>query len=205
MNQMKKRTCFSMQPRLRRPGLGAPPYVAPGSRSPSPLALSALYHQVHGAGPRTPDTPGKLERGRRGREEEGRRCARARLLLDQERGGKESTGGKTTFRAGSRSRSRQREHEQEQAAGADTEDWVCICRLCVLYPGRPCGTNWPRRPVAKVKGDNREEESGEAEKRRCRSASTWTPPRKRSISPQGPISHRISAEARPLEGAGRSS
>ena len=40
--------------------------------------------------------------------------------------------------------------------------------------------------MAKVKEDNREE-PGEEEKRRCRSALTWTPPRKRSISPQGPI------------------
>ena len=39
--------------------------------------------------------------------------------------------------------------------------------------------------MAKGKGANREEESDEAEKRRFRSASTWTPPRKRSISPQG--------------------
>ena len=57
--------------------------------------------------------------------------------------------------------------------------------VCVI----PWKTVWhklARRQVAKVKEDNREE-PGEAKKRRCRSASTWTPPRKRSISPQGPI------------------
>ena len=76
---------------------GSPPYVAPCSRSPSPSALSALYRQVRGAGPRTPDTPENLERGRRSREEEGRRRARARLLLDQKRVGTESTGGRTAM------------------------------------------------------------------------------------------------------------
>ena len=50
----------------------SPDYVAPGSRSPSPSALSALFHQVRGAGPSTPATPDNLERGRRSREEEGR-------------------------------------------------------------------------------------------------------------------------------------
>ena len=47
---------------------GSPPYVAPGSRSPSPSALSALYHQVREAGPMTPELPDNLERGRRSRE-----------------------------------------------------------------------------------------------------------------------------------------
>ena len=150
----------------------SPDYVAPGLRSPSPSALSALLHQVRRAKPSTPATPDNLERGRRSREEEGRRRARARLLLDQDRMGPKSTGGRNTY-AGPTGRS----------TGAGSEDWVCICRLCKLYPGRPCSTNWPRRPVAK--GANKEEESDEAEKRRCRSASTWTPPRKRSISPQG--------------------
>ena len=50
----------------------SPDYVAPDSRSPSPLALSALLHQVRGAGPSTPHMPDNLERGRRSREEEGR-------------------------------------------------------------------------------------------------------------------------------------
>ena len=126
-------------------GEESPPYVAPGSRTPSPSALAALYTQVRGASPRTPDMLESLERGRRSREEETRRATRARLLLDQERRDKESA------RERSRSRSRPRKQEPEQ-----------------------------------VKGDSREEQ-GEAEKRRYRSASTWTPPRKRSISPQGPI------------------
>ena len=154
----------------------SPDYVAPDSRSPSPSALSALFHQVHGAGPSTPATPDNLERGRRSREEEGRRRARARLLLDQDRMGPGSAGGGTSF---------SNPGHTGRSTGADSEDWVCICRLCKLYPGRLCGTNWPRRLVAKVKWANREEELDEAEKRRCRLASTWTPPRKRSISPQG--------------------
>ena len=54
---------------------------------------------------------------------------------------------------------------------------------CVLHPGKPCATNFPMK---RVKDDSREEQ-GEAEKRRYRSASTWTTPRKRSISLQGPI------------------
>ena len=89
---------------------GSPPYVAPGSRSPSPSALSALYHQVRRAGPRTPDTPGNLERGRRSREEEGRRRARARLLLDQERGGQRVDWREDHLQG--------RQQEQEQATGA---------------------------------------------------------------------------------------
>ena len=100
---------------------------------------------------------------------------------------------------------KEQEQEQEQAAGEDTKDWVFICRMCVLYPGRPCGTNFPRRRVAKVKGDNREK-PGEAENRRCRSASTWTPPR--GASPRRAPSDatlRISAGAPPLGGAGCSS
>ena len=75
----------------------SPDYVAPDSRSPSPLALSALLHQVRGAGPSTPHMPDNLERGRRSREEEGRRRARARLLLDQDRMAPESAGGGTSF------------------------------------------------------------------------------------------------------------
>ena len=39
--------------------------------------------------------------------------------------------------------------------------------------------------MAPKMGANGEEEKNETEKRRFRSASTWTPPRKRSISPQG--------------------
>ena len=159
-------------------GEESPPYVAPGSRTPFPWALAALYTQVRGAGPRTPDTLESLERGRRGREEETRRAARARLLQDHERRDKEST------RERSRSRSRQKRQEPEQTAGEDTDwDWVCMCRMCVLHPGKPCATNFPMK---RVKEDSREEQ-GEAEKRRYRLASTWTPPRKRSISLQGPI------------------
>lgn len=159
-------------------GEESPPYVAPGSRTPFPWALAALYTQVRGAGPRTPDTLESLERGRRGREEETRRAARARLLQDHKRRDKEST------RERSRSRSRQKRQEPEQTAGEDTEwDWVCMCRMCVLHPGKPCATNFPMK---RVKEDSREEQ-GEAEKRRYRLASTWTPPRKRSISLQGPI------------------
>ena len=47
-------------------------HVAPGSRSPSHLALLALFHQVRGVGASTPAAPNNLERGRRSREEEGR-------------------------------------------------------------------------------------------------------------------------------------
>ena len=54
---------------------------------------------------------------------------------------------------------------------------------CVLHPGKPCATNFPMK---RVKEDSREDQ-GEAEKRRYRLASTWTPPRKRSISLEGPI------------------
>ena len=141
----------------------SPDYVAPGLRSPSPSALSTLFHQVRGAGPSNPATPDNLERGMRSREEEGRRRARARLLLDQDRRAPESAGGGPSFN---------NPRSTGRSTGAESEDWVCICRLCKLYPGRPCGTNWPRRPVAKGKGANREEESDEAEKRRCRSVST---------------------------------
>ena len=97
-------------------GEESPPYVSPGSRTPFSWALAALYTQVRGAGPRTPDTLESLERGRRGREEETRRAARARLLQDHKRRDKEST------RERSRSRSRQRRQEPEQTAGEDT-DW----------------------------------------------------------------------------------
>ena len=179
-------------------GEESPPYVAPGSRTPFALALAALYTQVRGAGPRTPDTLKSLERGRRGREEETRRAARARLLQHHERRDKEST------RERSRSRSRQQRQEPEQTAGEDIDwDWVCMCRMCVLHPGKPCATNFPMK---RVKEDSREEQ-GEAEKRRYRLASTWTPPRKRSISLQGPIivPLRTTAGATPPEGADRSS
>ena len=137
----------------------SPEYVAPNSRSPSTSPISALFQQVRGAGP-----------------EEGRRPSRARLLLDQDHSSPESSGGGLSFK-------------NPPAPGrmprAAREDWVCICRLCKLYPGRECSTNWPRRVVTPRKGANKEEEMDEAEKRRIRSASTWTPPRKRSISPQG--------------------
>ena len=71
---------------------------------------------------------------------------------------------------------------------AVSKEWVCMCKLCKLYPGRECDTgtdNWPRRVMAPKMGANGEEEKNETEKRRFRSASTCTPPRKRSISPQG--------------------
>ena len=118
-------------------GQRSPPYIAPGSRSPSPSALAALYTQVRGASDLSPATLETLERGRRSREEVTRRATRTRLILDQERRDKESTGER------SRSRSSQRRQEQEQPA--------------------------------------------EEEKRRCKSASTWTPPRRRSASPPAQV------------------
>ena len=151
-----------------------PPYIAPSSQTPLLWALVAVYTQVRGTGPRTLDTLESLERGRRGREEETRRAARARLLQDHKRRDKEST------RERSRSRSRQKRQEPKQTAGEDTEwDWVCMCRMCVLHPGKPCATNFSMK---RLKEGSREEQ-GEAEKRRYRLAT----PRKRSISLQGPI------------------
>ena len=96
-------------------GEESPPYVAPGSRTPFPWALVALYTQVRGAGPRTPDTLESLERGRRGREEETRRAARARLLQDHERRDKEST----------RERSRNRQQEKTPTGTG------YVCAACV--------------------------------------------------------------------------
>ena len=57
--------------------------------------------------------------------------------------------------------------------------------MCITPREAVCH-HFPMKRVARVKGDNKEE-PGEAEKRRYRSASRWTPPKKRSISPQGPI------------------
>ena len=96
-------------------GKESPPYVAPGSRTPFPWALAALYTQVRGAGQRTPDTLESLERGRRGREEETRRAARARLLQDHERRDKEST----------RERSRNRQQEKTPTGTG------YVCAACV--------------------------------------------------------------------------
>ena len=113
--------------------------MAPGSRSPSPLALAALYTQVRGASDLSPATLETLESGRKNREEVTRRATRTRLILDQERRDKESTEEK------SRSRSSQRRQEQNQPA--------------------------------------------EEEKRRCKSASTWTPSKKRKCFAPG--SHQV--------------
>ena len=71
---------------------------------------------------------------------------------------------------------------------AVSKEWVCMCKLCKLYPGRECDTgtdNWPGRVVAPKMGASREEKKNETEERRFRSALTWNPLRKRSISPQG--------------------
>ena len=160
--------------------MDSPEYIAPGSRSPSigrtPSPIAALFHQVHGAGTDSHTTPGNQEESRKRREEEGRRRSRARLLLDQVRSGPESKEGGLSFKdppaPGRRSR-------------AVSEEWVCICKLCKLYPGRECDVNWPRRVVAPRRGSNGEGEKDKPETRRFRSALTWNPPRKRSISPQG--------------------
>ena len=45
--------------------------------------------------------------------------------------------------------------------------------------------NWPRRVITLRKGGSKEGEREERETRRFGSASTWTPPRKRSRSPRG--------------------
>ena len=99
--------------------------------------------------------------------------------MDQDRSGPESTGGGLSFKDPLAPGRRPR---------AISEEWVCIFKLCKLYPGRECDTgtdNWPRRVMAPKMGANREEEKNETEKRHFQSASTCTPPRKRSISPQG--------------------
>ena len=62
------------------------------------------------------------------------------------------------------------------AAAAVSEEWVCICKLCKLYPGKECNINWPRRVVSPRRGSNGEGEKGKPETRRFRSTSTWTPP-----------------------------
>ena len=85
-----------------------PRYAAPGSRSPSPAVLAALYMQVRGESDLSPATLRNLERGRRSREEATRRANRTRLLIDQESRAKESAEDRK------RSRSSQRRREQEE-------------------------------------------------------------------------------------------
>ena len=89
-------------------GQRSPPYVVPGSRSPSPRALAAVYTQVRGASDLSPATLESLERGRMTMEEVTRRAARTRLILDKERRDKESREER------SRSRSRPRRQEQQR-------------------------------------------------------------------------------------------
>ena len=84
-------------------GQRSPPYIEPGSRSPSPSALATLYTHVWGASDLSPATLETLERGGKSREEVTRRATRTRLILDQERRDKESTEER------SRSRSRQKQ------------------------------------------------------------------------------------------------
>ena len=67
------------------------PYVAPGSRSPSPTALAAVYTQVQGASELSQATLESLERGRQTMEEGKRMAARTRMILDRERSGSKKT------------------------------------------------------------------------------------------------------------------
>ena len=75
----------------------SPECIAPGSRSPSikrtPSPISALFHQVLGAGADPHTTPDNVKRSRKNREKEGQRRSRAMLLLNQDQSGPESQEG----------------------------------------------------------------------------------------------------------------
>ena len=129
----------------------SPEYIAPDSKGWSPSPISALFRQVRAAVTDPQNTPADLEESRKRREEEVRRARARRRILDQVRGSPEAKEGGLIFidppTLGSRSR-------------AVSEEWVCIFKLCKLYPGRDCDVNWPRRVVALRKGGNEEGERG---------------------------------------------
>ena len=51
---------------------------------------------------------------------------------------------------------------------AVSKEWVCMCKLCKLYPGRECDTgtdNWPGRVVAPKMGAKRVTDKSIVEKK----------------------------------------
>ena len=126
-------------------------YIAPGSRSPSkgrsPSPNSALFSQVRAAGTDPQVTPADLEESRKRREEDVRRARARGRILDQVRSSPEARDSGLTFKdpltPGRRSRTA-------------SEEWIFICKLCKLYPGRDCDVSWPRKVMAQRKGGNEE-------------------------------------------------
>ena len=127
-----------------------PDYVPPGSRSPTkgliPSPITVLFSQVCAAGTDPQVTPSNLEESRKRREEEVRRARARSRILDQARGSPEAKDPGLTFKdpltPGRRSRTL-------------SEELICICKLCKLYPVIDCDVNWPRQVMAQRKGATR--------------------------------------------------
>ena len=108
-------------------------------------------------------TPVPIAESKKMREDEVRKSRARSMHLGQARGSSE--------REGPVSSERKDQSPPERESRAGSQEWICICKLCKLYPGRDCDVNWPRKVVAQRKGGNEEGERGELETRRPPSGS----------------------------------
>ena len=117
--------------------VNSPVYIAPGSRSqsrersPNRPALTAYYNQVRAPGTIPQVNPASLAESKKVREDEvGRARARSRQL-GQARGSSE----------------KKDQSPPERGSRAGSQEWICICKFCKLYPGRECSLQWPRKVI----------------------------------------------------------